>query len=68
MPLFEYQCQSCGHRFEALVVANRKPEACPRCKSPEIEKQFSTFGTTAGSGGYGGGRAWGGGCGPSGGG
>jgi putative FmdB family regulatory protein len=43
MPLFEYQCKTCGHRFEALVVGRRTP-ACPRCQSEELEKQHSTFG------------------------
>ena len=43
MPLFEYRCKSCGHRFEALVIGSRKP-VCPRCGSEDLEKQFSTFG------------------------
>ncbi len=43
MPLYEYQCRACGHRFEALVIGTRKP-ACPNCHSQELEKQFSTFG------------------------
>jgi len=43
MPLFEYQCKTCRHRFEALVVGSRRP-ACPRCTSEELEKQHSTFG------------------------
>jgi putative FmdB family regulatory protein len=43
MPLFEYQCRTCGHRFEALVTGSRMP-ACPRCASGDLEKQHSTFG------------------------
>jgi len=43
MPLFEYQCKTCGHRFEALVVGRRAP-SCPRCAGEELEKQHSTFG------------------------
>jgi len=58
MPLFEYQCKTCGHRFETLVVGSRTP-ACPRCRSEELEKQHSTFGCGAtgrgsGTGSYGG--------------
>jgi putative FmdB family regulatory protein len=50
MPLFEYTCRGCGHRFETLVTANRTP-ACPACASSDLEKQFSTFGTrSAGAG------------------
>jgi putative FmdB family regulatory protein len=67
MPLFEYQCLTCGQRFEALVVANRRPESCPRCASPEIEKQASTFGMGGGTGGYAPERSWGSSCGSSGG-
>jgi putative FmdB family regulatory protein len=52
MPLFEYQCKTCGHRFEALVAGSRTP-ACPRCKSEELEKQHSTFGLGGASRGYG---------------
>jgi len=43
MPLFEYQCRTCGRRFEALVVSSRTP-SCPQCKSEDLEKQHSTFG------------------------
>jgi putative FmdB family regulatory protein len=42
MPLFEYTCRGCGHRFEAFVTASRSA-ACPDCGSRELEKQFSTF-------------------------
>ena len=52
MPLFEYQCKTCGHRFEALVVGSRTP-SCPRCTSHELEKQHSTFGLGSPGRGYG---------------
>lgn len=45
MPLFEYECRECGHRFEALVIGTRQP-ACPRCKSENLEKRASTFGVS----------------------
>jgi putative FmdB family regulatory protein len=54
MPLFEYRCTSCGHRFEALVIGSRTP-VCPRCDSEELEKQFSTFGLGGPARGFGGG-------------
>ena len=65
MPLFEYQCKTCGHRFEALVIGSRQP-TCPRCESTELEKQCSTFGlggTTGGQNGRSSGHA----CAPGGG-
>ncbi|HWP98995.1 MAG TPA: FmdB family zinc ribbon protein [Vicinamibacterales bacterium] len=32
MPLYEYQCESCGHRFEVIQRFDDPPvEACPQC-------------------------------------
>lgn len=32
MPLYEYQCQACGHRFEVIQKFSDAPIAtCPRC-------------------------------------
>jgi putative FmdB family regulatory protein len=42
MPLFEYGCRSCGHKFEFLTRAGHAP-ACPACASVELEKQLSVF-------------------------
>ena len=44
MPLFEFVCRECGHRFESLVLGNRVP-TCPRCDATRLEKLVSTFGT-----------------------
>lgn len=43
MPIFEYACQSCGHRFEALVFGGKTPD-CPECGGAKLEKQLSVFG------------------------
>jgi putative FmdB family regulatory protein len=51
MPLFEYTCRDCGHRFETLVMGSRQP-ACPNCSSASLEKLYSTFGArSSGPGG-----------------
>jgi putative FmdB family regulatory protein len=42
MPIFEYRCEECGHRFEAILFGQQKPE-CPKCHSNKLEKQLSTF-------------------------
>jgi len=42
MPIFEYVCRDCHHRFETLVTAERQP-ACPTCHGQTLDKQFSTF-------------------------
>jgi putative FmdB family regulatory protein len=32
MPLYEYQCKKCGHRFEKIVKFSDKPiKKCPEC-------------------------------------
>jgi putative FmdB family regulatory protein len=43
MPLFEYECQGCGKKFETLVQGAKVP-SCPVCGSDKLEKQLSTFG------------------------
>jgi putative FmdB family regulatory protein len=50
MPLFEYSCRDCGHRFEAFVTADRVP-ACPNCQSAELTKLLSSPGMVGASGG-----------------
>ena len=40
MPLFDYNCQACGHPFEALVRASDTP-VCPQCGSTALEKCLS---------------------------
>jgi putative FmdB family regulatory protein len=42
MPIFEYICSHCDHRFEAIVQGSTKP-ACPACASEALEKQLSVF-------------------------
>lgn len=42
MPLFEYQCRSCSHRFEALVRGDGAA-TCPACNGQELEKLLSVF-------------------------
>jgi len=46
MPIFEYVCRECNHRFEQLIQGSAEA-ACPRCKATKLEKQFSAFGVGA---------------------
>jgi putative FmdB family regulatory protein len=46
MPLYEYVCRECQHRFETLVTASRQP-ACPACQGERLEKQLSVFAVSA---------------------
>ncbi len=57
MPIFEYQCKACRHRFEQLVFASdTKPPYCPSCQCDNVEKLMSAGairpnGIPSGSGG-----------------
>jgi putative FmdB family regulatory protein len=41
MPLYDYKCRKCGHRFEELVRLGDTPD-CPACHACNPEKLFST--------------------------
>lgn len=64
MPLYEYQCSECGHRFEVLQRLGEGSDGltCPECGRASANKQFSTFSSSAAAGGAGS-TAAGGGCG-----
>lgn len=39
MPMYEFICQSCGHRFEVLTSYSRKGEVrCPQCDAPALKE------------------------------
>ncbi len=42
MPIFEYRCEQCGHKFEAILFGEQKAE-CPSCHTGKLEPQLSTF-------------------------
>ncbi|MFN3682087.1 MAG: FmdB family zinc ribbon protein [Nitrospira sp.] len=46
MPIFEYVCRECNHRFELLVQGTTQA-VCPQCHTTKLEKQFSVFGVGA---------------------
>lgn len=44
MPLKEFECQGCHHRFEELLMLNEpNPAKCPKCGSPELKQLLGTF-------------------------
>ena len=49
MPIFEYTCANCGHRFEKLVLSTKRAKElrCPECDSHEVHKEISLFGTSS---------------------
>jgi putative FmdB family regulatory protein len=42
MPLYEFECRACGHRFEALVRDSSLP-SCPGCQGHNLERLLSMF-------------------------
>ena len=43
MPLYEYECRDCGNQFEALILRQSQPAACPSCQSVRLEQLISPF-------------------------
>jgi putative FmdB family regulatory protein len=50
MPIFEYVCSACGHKFEKLVLSSRRAReiSCPECGSVSVDKALSSFGVSGG--------------------
>ncbi len=70
MPIYEYRCGKCEHRFEHFVRSSkdRSPRVCSQCGSRRVNRVFSAFGVGTGAApgpsmnGGGGGCCSGGGC------
>ncbi len=67
MPIYEYACQACGHRLEAMQKMNDAPlTECPACGKPQLQKLMSAAAGFSVKGGSGaapsGGHGCGGGC------
>lgn len=54
MPIYAFQCATCGHQFDRLQkLSDPDPEACPECSAPTVRRQLTapSF-RLAGSGWY----------------
>lgn len=49
MPLYEYRCEACGHRFELWqrMGADKEGVSCPSCGSREVARLWSTFASSS---------------------
>lgn len=53
MPIYEYQCQACGHRLEKLQKISDEPlKDCPSCSQPQLQKLVSAAGFRLKGGGW----------------
>ncbi len=42
MPIYEYQCQACGHEFETMQkMSDPKLTDCPKCETASLVKKIS---------------------------
>ena len=45
MPIYEYQCQSCGHQFDVIQkISDEKLTICPKCKEKKLKKLVTSAG------------------------
>lgn len=56
MPIYEFSCKECGHKFEALRLSSSgfKDVECPKCSSKKVTKEMSTFAPAMGASSSGG--------------
>lgn len=53
MPIYEYQCNACGHQMEALQKMSDAPLTdCPACEQAELQKLISAAGFRLKGGGW----------------
>ncbi|HSH13487.1 MAG TPA: zinc ribbon domain-containing protein [Desulfurivibrionaceae bacterium] len=50
MPIFDFICSKCGHKFEALVMGKEQP-GCPECGGRKLKKQPSAVARRSKGGG-----------------
>jgi putative FmdB family regulatory protein len=42
MPIYEFECEECGKRFEELVTSEAGAVACPNCGSRRTKRLMSS--------------------------
>lgn len=53
MPIYEYECKSCGHQLEKLQkMSDPELTDCPACSAPELHKLISAAGFRLKGGGW----------------
>jgi putative FmdB family regulatory protein len=43
MPIYQYECRECGHRFENLVLPTSPAAECPACRNKDLTQLISMF-------------------------
>jgi putative FmdB family regulatory protein len=47
MPIYEYECSTCGHVFERVMKIGEIQPACPACRAKATKKRIAPFRTNA---------------------
>lgn len=55
MPIYDFRCENCGHRFTVLVgIRDRDKVRCPRCQSGHVRQLVTGCGVWVRDNGCGG--------------
>ncbi|HET7844915.1 MAG TPA: zinc ribbon domain-containing protein, partial [Xanthomonadales bacterium] len=42
MPIYEFQCNACGHRFDELMRrSDPDPTVCPSCGAAQVQRRVT---------------------------
>jgi putative FmdB family regulatory protein len=53
MPIYEYQCEKCGHEFEREQKITDEPvKVCPKCRARKVKRLISLTSFTLKGGGW----------------
>ncbi|MGB0468687.1 MAG: FmdB family zinc ribbon protein [Pontibacterium sp.] len=53
MPIYDFECEACGHEFEKLVMRSDAPAPqCVSCSSEKVQKKVSAPGFRLSGGGW----------------
>ena len=53
MPIYDFACSACGHRFERLQkLSDADPTACPACGKDAVSRQVAAPGFRLAGGGW----------------
>ena len=52
MPIYEYACETCGHKFEKLMKISAEAPPCDNCGSAEVKKLVSASAFVLKGGGW----------------
>ena len=45
MPIYEYQCEKCGHHFDIIQkISDEKLTVCPKCNQKKLKKLVTAAG------------------------